>query len=50
MRCATGINTKLPPSHKSLNEKFFETAGPHGKRVREGDRGAAQPNHGDSEG
>src|SRR5437870_5241299 len=39
----------VPPG-EILNEDVFETAGPHGKRALEGDRGAAQPDHGDSEG
>ena len=30
--------------------RSFETVGPDGKRAREGDRSAAQPDHGDSKG
>ena len=38
----------VPPG-EILNEEFLKPlAG--GKRAREGDRGAAQPDHGDSEG
>jgi len=34
----------------TVNATLNATAAPDGKRAREGDRGAAQPDHGDSEG
>jgi len=41
-----------PRRNRSDDEgtRSFETAALDGKRAREGDRGAAQPDHGDSEG
>ena len=41
-----------PASFYTFNQAEFYLvhSGPDGKRAREGDRGAAQPNHGDSEG
>jgi hypothetical protein len=36
------------PPGEILNEEFLKPLGPDGKRAREGDRGAAQPDHGDS--
>ena len=35
---------------KFSTTSFLETVVPDGKHAREGDRGAAQPDHGDSEG
>ena len=38
----------VPPG-EILNEEFLKTARTDGQRSREGDRGAAEPDHSDSE-